>query len=131
VPEPAATPDFPLAAHLGLTIEHGDAGRATARVRADERHVNPHGVVHGAVLFAMVDTGMGAATYSVMPGGMLCASIEVQLRFLSPAPIGATLAAAVHVVKAGKRIVQLAADVTADDRLVATATGSFALFPAG
>lgn len=125
------TPDFPLASHLGLDVDHpGPPGHARARLHADERHVNPHGVVHGAVLFALADTAMGAATYDVMPAGHLCASIEVHLRFLAPAPAGAELVADVHVVKAGKRIVQLAATITSDELLVATATGSFALFAA-
>lgn len=90
--------------------------------------MNPHGVVHGAVLFALVDTAMGAATYSVMPEGAICASIEVQLRFLSPAAIGTELVTDVRVVKAGSRVVQLDARVHADGDLVATATGSFAVF---
>lgn len=122
------TPDFPLASFLGLTVDRPEGGVAAARLTAGNAHVNPHGVVHGAVLFALVDTAMGAATYSVMPEGAICASIEVQLRFLSPATIGAELAADVRVVKAGSRIVHLDARVHADGALVATAAGSFAVF---
>lgn len=127
---PLETPDFPLASHLGLTVDRPGPGAATARLHAGAAHRNLHGVVHGAVLFALVDTGMGAATYAVMPEGSLCASIEIQLRFLSPAPLDSELVAEVRVVKAGKRIVQLDAQVHADGELVATASGSFALFPA-
>jgi acyl-CoA thioesterase len=83
------------------------------------------------VLFTMVDTAMGAATYDYLQPYQLCASIEVQLRFLKAATPGGQLRADVRVVQAGRRIVQLAAEVTdSTGRLVATATGSFAIFPA-
>lgn len=125
------TPPFPLQEFLGFTITEPEAGRAVAAVPPSDRLVNPHGVVHGAVLFALVDTGMGAATYSVIPPDCRCASIEVQLRFLAPAPADEPLRADVRVVKAGRRIVHLEARVGSgpEDRLVATATGSFAVLP--
>jgi acyl-CoA thioesterase len=127
VPE---TPDFPLASHLGLVVDRPGPGRAVARLHASDTHANPHGVVHGAVLFALVDTAMGAATYSVMPEGASCASIEVHLRFLAPARLGDELAADVTVTRAGSRIVHLESRVTAGgDDVVATATGSFAILP--
>ena len=46
--------DFALKRHLGMTIDGGDTGegRGVARVELDDRHHNPNGVAHGAVLFA-------------------------------------------------------------------------------
>lgn len=127
---PAATPDFPLAHDLGLTIDRPAPGIAVGRITTGARHANPHGVVHGAALFALVDTAMGAATYSVLDEGCICASIEVQLRFLAPVRVGAELVGEVRVVKAGRRIVHLEAKVRADDVLAAIATGSYAVLPA-
>lgn len=128
--ETAPDHSFPLQQALGMEMG-GDADAATARVDADERHLNPNGVVHGAVLFAMVDTAMGKATMDVIDEGCYCASIEVQLRFLRPAGAG-PLTAVARVVKPGRTIVHLDATVTdAGDRLVATATGSFAVLRPG
>lgn len=91
---------------------------------------NPNGVVHGAVLFAMVDTAMGAATMSVLDAGLACASIEVHLRFLRASSAG-RLSAEATVVQAGRRVVQLDARVRDKvGQLVATASGSFAVIPA-
>jgi acyl-CoA thioesterase len=59
--------DFPLKSHLGLEIDHVEPGTAIARVGLDERHLNANGVAHGAVLFAMIDTAMGAATPAPSP----------------------------------------------------------------
>lgn len=119
--------DFALRRFLGMEIDSPAAGEATARLTIADQHRNPNGVVHGAVLFAMVDTAMGAATMSVLAEGLFCASVDVQLRFLRSASAG-TLTAEVTVAKRGRSIVHLDARVReGDDRVVATAAGTFAV----
>jgi uncharacterized protein (TIGR00369 family) len=125
---PAEYGDFPLRAFLGMTLTGEDDGIGIARVEAGPDHMNPNGVVHGAVLFALVDTAMGKATMSVIDEpDTYCASIEVSLRFIRPALDG-PLTATASVIKRGRNVVHLEARVTAaDDRLVASAAGSFAI----
>lgn len=118
--------EFWLKDQLGFTIERGD-GRAVAVMDCDERHLNPHGVVHGAALFALIDTAMGAATMSVIDDASRCATIEIHTRFLAPVR-GGRVEATVEVIGAGRRVVQLDAAVTDQQgRTVARATGSFAV----
>lgn len=125
------TASFWLQEQLGFTVEVTGPGRAVARVECDERHLNPHGAVHGAVLFALVDTGMGAATLSVLDETSVCATIEIQTRFFAPV-FGGSLVADVVVLKAGRRVVQLEASVRdASGEEVARAGGSFAVIPRG
>lgn len=121
---------FPLGDFIGLQLRTPAPGEAVAQVEVTERLHNPHGALHGAVVFAMVDTAMGAATMSVLDEGQRCASIDVHVRYLRPVLSG-TVEATVRVVHAGRSIVNLAAEVTADGRLVATATGSFAVIAGG
>lgn len=117
---------FPLQVHLGFTIERGD-GVATARLELDERHLNPNDVAHGAVAFALMDTAMGAAVMSVLDEGARCATIEIHTRFHRGVSTGA-LSAEAKVMTAGRRVVHLEARTVDDDgRLVASATGSFAV----
>ena len=103
-------------------------GIGVAHVDVGPDHLNPNGVVHGAVLFALVDTARGKATMSVVDEpGRYCASIEVSLRFIRPAVAG-HLAATATVVKRGRNVVHLEARVVGDDeRLIATAAGTFAI----
>jgi acyl-CoA thioesterase len=120
---------FPLADFLSMDVDDGEQGRAAARVETGAAHLNPHGTVHGAVLFAMVDTAMGAATMSLLDDEHWCASIDVGLRFFRPVFSG-SLTAVAQVVHAGKRVVHLRAEVTGPDgKVVAMATGSFAVLP--
>jgi acyl-CoA thioesterase len=126
--EAAAYGDFPLRRYLGLGLQTAEEpGRASASLVLGPEHLNPNGTVHGAVLFAMVDTAMGAATMSVLPEGQFCASVDVQLRFVRPASAG-ELRAEVEVLKKGRTVVHLDGRVhDADQRLVATASGTFTI----
>lgn len=124
--------DFELARFCNLVIDEVGDGCCLGHVDVDlDRHANPNGVVHGAILFALVDTTMGAATMDVirsMQGeSAMCASIEVHVRFLRAVSAG-DLRAETRVIKAGRRVVQLDSTVTDDDGVVvATASGSFAV----
>ena len=121
---------FPLRTHLGMDVSSPGRGLGSASLEVTPALHNPNGVVHGAVLFAMADTSMGAAAMSVVEPGRACASIEVQLRFFRPALDGA-LHAETEVVKPGRRVIQLESRITdGDGRLIATATGSFAVIDA-
>lgn len=117
--------EFPLREYLGMDVGGDDA--ATAHLTTGPDHLNPNGVVHGAVLFALVDTAMGKATMNAIEPGRLCASVEVSLRFIRPTSAG-DLTAVATVVKLGKSVVHLEARVHSDDdRLAATAAGTFAI----
>lgn len=119
---------FPLRTFLGMELTGDAPGIGHATVDVGPEHLNPNGVVHGAVLFALVDTAMGKATMSVVDEpGRYCASVEVSLRFIRPAVSGRVTAEA-RVVKRGRHLAHLDADVhDVDGRLVATSTGTFAL----
>jgi len=120
--------DFPLRRYLGMELTGDEPGVGVATVHVGPEHLNPNGVVHGAVLFALVDTAMGKSTMSVVDEpGRYCASIEVSLRFVRPAVSG-PLAATATVVKRGRNVVHLEARVVEGaERLVATAAGTFAI----
>lgn len=119
-------PIFPLQEHLGFTIAGAD-GSATATVQLSDEHMNPNAVAHGAVAFTMMDTAMGSAVMSVLDEGLLCATIEIQTRFHRAAMSG-SLRSEATVLQAGRRIIHLEAKTfDGDDRLIASATGSFAV----
>ena len=117
--------DFALKRFLGMSVRESSKGSGVTTVTLAPDHLNPNGVVHGGVLFTMVDTAMGKAAMSVLDDGQFCASVEVQLRFIRPASEG-PLTATATVVKQGRNILHLEGQITGpDDRLVASATGTF------
>ena len=120
-------PEFGLKAALGFALENRD-GRSIAVLEISGVHLNPNGVVHGAVPFTMMDTAMGGAVMNTIDDGRRCATIEMQTRFHRPVLAG-TLRATARATTAGRRIVHLSAETRDDEgRLVASATASFAVF---
>lgn len=123
-----ATTDEGFGAHIGLEITERSHQRSVGRVRIAPIHLNPHGTVHGGVLYTMADQGMGAAVYSVLEPEESCATIEVKMAFIAAAREG-ELTCETRLISRGRRVAFLESDVTNDGRLVAKATGSFAIFP--
>ncbi|MCP4316284.1 MAG: PaaI family thioesterase [Hyphomicrobiales bacterium] len=41
--------------------------------------LNPRNVVHGGVIYALADTGMGAALYRMLDEGKSCATINCSI----------------------------------------------------
>jgi uncharacterized protein (TIGR00369 family) len=130
VSEFTSSSEFPLRDMLGFDIESAD-GVGRAWLDVDARHINPHGTLHGAVPFLLIDTAMGGATMSVLPEGNWCATVDIHTRFLRPC-FGGRVTATATVRRAGKRVVHLDAVVDDDDGIeYVAASGVFAVIPAG
>jgi acyl-CoA thioesterase len=122
---------FPLQDFLMFQVHSNEPGVAEALIEVESRHLNPNGVAHGAVIYAMIDTAMGKAITSVLEDGFFCASIESSIRYLFAVKPGTKLIAQASVLKFGKRVIQLEGhikEVGGTNRVVAVASGSFAVF---
>lgn len=129
MPTDTPPPAFPLRDLLGFELEMGD-GSATATLDVTEMHINPHGSLHGAVPFTMIDTAMGAATMSVIAEDHFCSTIDITTRYLAPCRSGRITCVAT-VRRAGRRIAHLDAVVTTEDGTeIVAATGTFVIYPA-
>jgi uncharacterized protein (TIGR00369 family) len=118
---------------VGLEVTAREDGLSRCRLEVGEQHLNPHGVVHGGVVYSLADTGMGAAVYSRLEPHESCATIELKMVYIAPVRSG-VLECESRVVHRGRRVAVLESDVTNDGRLVAKALGTFAIFdeqPAG
>jgi acyl-CoA thioesterase len=121
----------PFADHVGFTLEPAEPGHSTGRLRIEPHHLNPNGVLHGAVLYAMADTGMGAAVFPTLAPGELCATIEVKMTYFK-AIVRGEVACRTVLVNRGKRVAYLESSVYAGEVLLAKASGTYAIFtPSG
>lgn len=120
----------PLAEQLHITNAGVKDGRAVYHLDVRPDLLNPQGVLHGGAVYVMVDYSMGGATTSVLPVGETCATIEIKISYLERVT-GGMLTAETQIIRRGRRVVFLESKVTDDGgRLVASATGSFAVIPA-
>lgn len=95
-----------------------------------------HGVGHAGLTFALGDTAAGYAALSAMPEGAEVMTVEMKINLMAPAA-GARLIATGRVVKAGRRLTVVTAEVEAETeagarRTVALLQGTMiAVDPAG
>ncbi|MEO8107986.1 MAG: PaaI family thioesterase [Actinomycetes bacterium] len=115
--------------HMGLEMVKRGEARSLTALTVGPQHLNPHGVVHGAVLYALADQGMGAAVYSLLGDAESCATIEVKIVYLSPVRSG-RIECESTVLNKGRRVAVLESEVRVAGKLVAKALGTFAIFPA-
>jgi len=123
--EPQTSRPHPFADLIGFAITARGDGRCTSELLAAAPHLNPHGVVHGAVLYALADTGMGGALTSVLDAGQLCSTIEIKINYFRPARPG-PLRCETRVIHKGSRTAGLESEIFDEQsRLLARATGTF------
>ena len=86
-----------------------------------------HGYLHAGIVTTIADTACGYAAYSLMPPNSEVLSVEFKVNLLRPAK-GETFSARGEVVKAGKTLTVVRADVFGCDEdrreLVATMLGT-------
>lgn len=117
----------PIAEMLHISNHGIQDGRTIYKLDVVPELLNPHGVLHGGAVYVMVDYSMGGATMSVLPEGQICATIEIKISYLASVRGGA-LTCSTCIIKQGRSVVFLESQVTDDaGKLVATATGSFAV----
>lgn len=111
---------------MGIHFDVVEAGRCEAHLVVGEDHFHPGGVVHGGVTFGLADSAMAHAILTTLEGTQNCSTIETKISYLSAVTKG-VLKCEARILRRGKRIVFLDATVTNSDKLVATATATFAI----
>ncbi len=108
---------------LGLQFVREPPDGPCIRLDVLPHHKNSNSVVHGSVIHALLDTVMGFTCKVELAASVV--TVEISVRFLAPVFDG-TLTSRARVLRAGKRIIFLDADVRRESELVAVAQGTFA-----
>jgi uncharacterized protein (TIGR00369 family) len=103
-------PPPPVAQLIGLELVEVDAAHAVFRLRAEQRHTNPMGTIHGGVLCDLADAAMGCAFATTMAAGQTYTTLELAINFLKPVWAG-TLTATGRVVKRTRKVGLTEADI--------------------
>ncbi|MGI9293598.1 MAG: PaaI family thioesterase [Pseudomonadales bacterium] len=117
----------PYADLIGLQIDEMDKGHSRCSLIVSEKLMNPHGVVHGAAIYSLADSGMGAALYPSLEAGEICATIEIKLNYYRAVKDG-QLSCITRVVNRGKSVANMESDIYCGDILVAKANGHYSIF---
>jgi uncharacterized protein (TIGR00369 family) len=114
-----------VSAWLGIRWEAHDRVRLTIR----DELINPAGLLSGPVAYAMLDYCMGSALWGSREKGERIATIGISINYVQTAREGDVICTST-LDRRNDRIAVLSGRVEHEDgRLLATAIGSFAIFP--
>ena len=118
---------FPFLDHIGLVVHGQGPGSSVCNLMVAPFHFDSAGLVHGAVLFALADTGMGAALLPTLDEGEMSATIELKINYFKSVT-GGELTCTTQLVNRGRTVAHLESSIFAGENLVARASGNFAIF---
>ncbi len=113
--------------HVGARITECADGGSMLTLTVQPVHFNSQGAVHGAALFTLADTGMGAALFSILEPHERCSTIEVKINYFKPVLEGVVECRS-QVVHRGRTVANIDSVLTVGGTLVCKANGSFAIF---
>jgi acyl-coenzyme A thioesterase PaaI-like protein len=91
---------------------------------AQDKHHNRRGLVQGGVLMTFADRSSGM-TARYVSGRPTLATVQMDTHFVDSAKIGEILVSKPHVVRATRSLIFTSAEITADKRCIAMASGVF------
>ncbi|WP_068301085.1 PaaI family thioesterase [Pararhodobacter sp. CCB-MM2] len=97
---------------LGATLTALAPGRCVIRAPIAPHLKQQHGAAHAGLAFTLGDTAAGYSALSTMAGDTDVMTVEMKINLLSPA-VGEALEAVGEVVRAGKRLTVVKAEVFA------------------
>jgi uncharacterized protein (TIGR00369 family) len=110
---------------LGLRWEAPQRVRLTIRPEL----INPAGLLAGPVAYAMVDYSMGSTLWQALSGEERIATIGIAINYIQTAREG-DVVCETRLDRRNDRVAVMQSEVRHEDgRLLATAIGSFAIFP--
>lgn len=122
--------DFPreldgMSAHLGLRWDAPEVVRMTIRPEL----INLGGLLSGVATYGMVDYGMGRALWVQTSDDEAIATVNIAINYVQTA-IEGDLICTTALDRRNRRLAVMRSEVVHEDgRLVATAIGSYTIFP--
>ncbi|MDQ2937657.1 MAG: PaaI family thioesterase [Acidobacteriota bacterium] len=115
----------PFAQLLAIELQDVASGTATLVLKVRKELTQNHGVVHGGAIASLIDTATAFAIISVLPQREKVTTVDLTISYLRPV-IGGQLKAVAKLVRSGRRLFTVSADVfDSDGKLVATALSTY------
>ena len=117
LPAPSITETIPM------TMDVIERGCVKFIVKADDRHLNPLGGVHGGFAATVLDSVTGCAVHSALEAGVGYGTIDLNIKMMRPIPKNTDLFAQGRIINLSKNLGVSEGDIKdADGKLYAHAT---------
>jgi len=97
-------PHPPMTDTVPMRIKELTMGTISFVVKADERHINSMGGVHGGFIATVLDTTTGCAIHTLLEAGVGYGTIDLNVKMLRPIPLGIELIAEGRTIHVSKNI---------------------------
>jgi len=114
-----AVATVPYAHLLGIELDEISEGVATLGLNVRKELKQNHGVVHGGAIASLIDTAMAFAIITLLAPGEKVTTVDLTVSYLRPLTKGRITARA-RVVRSGRRLLVVSADVFANDGILAS-----------
>src|SRR6185436_18543844 len=120
-----AVATVPYAQLLGIELDEISEGVATLGLDVRKELKQNHGVVHGGAIASLIDTAMAFAIITLLEPREKVTTVDLTVSYLRPVTAGRMIAVA-KVVRSGRRLFVVSADVFSEDgKLASTALSTY------
>ena len=110
---------------LGIEVETVGPGTATLSVPIRHELMRNDGIVHGGVVASLIDSAFAFAIIPILNDGERTVTVDLTIHYLRPVS-GGTAKAVARVVRAGRRVVTVSAELfDENEKLAATALSTY------
>jgi uncharacterized protein (TIGR00369 family) len=97
-------PRAPIAEIVPMRPMEVASGYIKFFAKADKRHINPLGGVHGGFAATVLDSVTGCAVHTLLEAGVGYGTIDLDIKMLKPIPLDKELVAEGRVIHLSKKI---------------------------
>ena len=117
--------NVPFAKLLGIELESVEPGYAVLSMKIRNELKQNHGVAHGGSIAAVIDSAMALAIMPLLAENERTTTVDLTIHYLRPLTEG-TARASARVVRAGKRVITVSAELfDHQEKLAATAISTY------
>ncbi len=117
--------DVPFAKLLGIKVESVEPGQAVLSMKIREDLKRNGGIAHGGAVATLIDSAMAFAIIPSLAENEHSITVDLTIHYLRPLSEG-TARASARVVRAGKRVITVSAELfDHQEKLAATAISTY------
>ena len=117
--------DVPFAKLLGLEVDSLEPGHAVLSMKMRDDLMRNGGIAHGGAVATLIDSAMAFAIIELLGENEHTVTVDITIHYLRPLSEG-TARASARVVRAGKRVITVSAELfDHHDKLSATAISTY------
>ena len=115
----------PFAKLLGIEVDSVEPGHAVLSMKLRDDLMRNNGIAHGGAIATLIDSAMAIAIMAQLAENERTVTVDLTIHYLRPISEG-TARASARVVRAGKRVITVSAELFDDaGKLSATAISTY------